>query len=167
MTMLYLHLRHSTRTLLRRCRRIRLPRGSTSASLPAFASRRSITWSLTKNAPRRSATTHGLLLRKLQKILPRPLPAAPPSRTASGPALEDSLRLDTSYGNIATALKELAPRRRRRSRIEPYCPVIPCHRIIGSDGSLPASPSVSDAKIWLLKHEGIPCGKHRKTMSEG
>ena len=33
--------------------------------------------------------------------------------------------------------------------------VIPCHRIIGSNGSLTGFAGGLDTKAWLLKHEGI------------
>jgi len=156
---LYLHLRHSTRTLLRRCRRIRLlgpPRGKPSRLRFPPAP---ITWSLTKNAPRRARPAHAYFSGKLQKFSLASLPAAPPSRTASGPALEDSFGSTRSLRQHCDCSQELAPRRRRRSRIEPLLPRHPCHRIIGSDGSLTGFAFGLDAKIWLLKHEGIPCGE--------
>ena len=70
-----------------------------------------------------------------------------------------------SYGNIATALKSSPRAVGGAVGSNPYCPVIPCHRIIGSDGSLTGFAFGLDAKIWLLKHEGIPCGEtSEKTM---
>jgi methylated-DNA-[protein]-cysteine S-methyltransferase len=36
----------------------------------------------------------------------------------------------------------------------PICIVIPCHRVIGSDGSLTGFGGGLDRKRWLLRHEG-------------
>jgi methylated-DNA-[protein]-cysteine S-methyltransferase len=61
-----------------------------------------------------------------------------------------------SYGDIAAALKSSARAVGGAVGSNPYCPVVPCHRIIGSDGSLTGFAFGLDTKIWLLKHEGIP-----------
>ena len=41
----------------------------------------------------------------------------------------------------------------------PLAIVVPCHRIIGSDGSLTGYAGGLWRKQWLLDHEGIPVGK--------
>ena len=33
--------------------------------------------------------------------------------------------------------------------------IIPCHRVIGSDGSLTGFAGGLEAKRWLLRHEGV------------
>ena len=38
----------------------------------------------------------------------------------------------------------------------PISIVVPCHRVIGSDGSLTGYGGGLDRKKWLLKHEGVP-----------
>lgn len=38
----------------------------------------------------------------------------------------------------------------------PLAIVIPCHRVIGSDGSLTGYAGGLDRKKWLLAHEGVP-----------
>ncbi len=42
----------------------------------------------------------------------------------------------------------------------PLAIVVPCHRIIGSDGSLTGYAGGLWRKQWLLAHEGIPFGKN-------
>ena len=34
--------------------------------------------------------------------------------------------------------------------------IVPCHRVIGSDGSLTGYAGGMDRKLWLLKHENAP-----------
>jgi methylated-DNA-[protein]-cysteine S-methyltransferase len=35
---------------------------------------------------------------------------------------------------------------------------VPCHRVIGADGSLTGYGGGLDRKEWLLRHEGAPFG---------
>jgi len=61
-----------------------------------------------------------------------------------------------SYGDVASKVGQ--PRGFRAvgmaNRSNPVPLVIPCHRVIASDGSLGGySPGV-DLKVWLLRHEG-------------
>ncbi|MFP8965242.1 methylated-DNA--[protein]-cysteine S-methyltransferase [Pokkaliibacter sp. CJK22405] len=37
----------------------------------------------------------------------------------------------------------------------PFTLIVPCHRVIGSDGSLTGYAGGLDRKAWLLKHEGL------------
>lgn len=39
----------------------------------------------------------------------------------------------------------------------PVSILVPCHRVIGSDGSLTGFASGLHTKIWLLEHEGYSC----------
>ena len=39
----------------------------------------------------------------------------------------------------------------------PICIIIPCHRVVGTDGSLTGYAGGIDKKIFLLKHEGAKC----------
>lgn len=67
----------------------------------------------------------------------------------------------TSYGAIA---QEVAKRRGGKATSaravggatgrNPIGIVVPCHRVMGSDGSLTGYAGGIDRKIWLLKHEG-------------
>ncbi|MCI1722056.1 MAG: methylated-DNA--[protein]-cysteine S-methyltransferase [Lachnospiraceae bacterium] len=67
-----------------------------------------------------------------------------------------------TYGEIASALA----REKKISRMSaqavggavghnPISLIIPCHRVIGSDGSLTGYAGGLEKKSWLLRHEGI------------
>jgi len=62
-----------------------------------------------------------------------------------------------SYGDIASAMGK--PKAARAvgmaNNKNPMPIIIPCHRIIGSNGSLTGFAGGLDTKRWLLKHEGI------------
>ena len=68
----------------------------------------------------------------------------------------------TTYGQIA---REAAKRLQRESMSaqavggavghNPISIIIPCHRVVGTGGSLTGSAGGIDKKIWLLKHEGV------------
>ena len=62
-----------------------------------------------------------------------------------------------SYGEIASAIgKPKAARAVGMANNKNKIPiVIPCHRIIGSDGSLAGFAGGLDTKRWLLEHEGL------------
>jgi alkylated DNA nucleotide flippase Atl1 len=44
------------------------------------------------------------------------------------------------------------------NRANPVGIVVPCHRVIGSDGSLTGYAAGVDRKRWLLRHEGAAFG---------
>ena len=62
-----------------------------------------------------------------------------------------------SYGRMAARLK--CPRAVRAvgfaNGSNPICIVIPCHRLIGADGSLTGYGGGLERKQWLLEHEGV------------
>ena len=66
-----------------------------------------------------------------------------------------------SYGQVARLIG--APRSARyvgyalRANPDPGAEVngIPCHRVVGSDGSLTGYAGGLDKKIWLLEHAGM------------
>jgi methylated-DNA-[protein]-cysteine S-methyltransferase len=63
----------------------------------------------------------------------------------------------TSYGALASRIG--APGAARAvglaNRSNPIGIVIPCHRVIGADGSLTGYASGIERKRWLLRHEGV------------
>lgn len=70
----------------------------------------------------------------------------------------------TTYGAIAQALKE---ERGKASALavggavghNPISIIVPCHRVVGSDGSLTGYAGGLSRKTWLLEHEGVDMGK--------
>ncbi len=61
----------------------------------------------------------------------------------------------TSYGQQATALGIPTAARAlgAANRANPVCIVLPCHRVIGADGSLTGFAGGLASKQWLLDHE--------------
>jgi methylated-DNA-[protein]-cysteine S-methyltransferase len=62
-----------------------------------------------------------------------------------------------SYSDIATAIGAPAAVRAvgAANGANPVALVVPCHRIIGSSGSLTGYGGGLDRKRWLLQHEGV------------
>ena len=62
----------------------------------------------------------------------------------------------STYGEIARALGCKAYRAVGNAlKNNPYAPIVPCHRVISSDGSLGGFASGPKKKIKLLEKEGI------------
>ena len=63
-----------------------------------------------------------------------------------------------SYGELARRIGR--PKAVRAAGLangqNPISIVVPCHRVIGSDGSLTGYGGGLNRKKWLLKHEGVP-----------
>ena len=63
----------------------------------------------------------------------------------------------SSYGALAerlgipTAVRAVG----HANALNPISIVVPCHRVIGSDGSLTGYGGGLERKAWLLKHEGV------------
>jgi len=66
-----------------------------------------------------------------------------------------------SYGRMASRLRcPLAIRAVGLANgSNPISVVIPCHRLIGADGSLTGYGGGLERKRWLLEHEGVRCGE--------
>ncbi|MEC4272214.1 methylated-DNA--[protein]-cysteine S-methyltransferase [Adlercreutzia sp. R25] len=68
-----------------------------------------------------------------------------------------------TYGSIAQALKE---ERGKASALavggavghNPLSIIIPCHRVVGADGSLTGYAGGLARKMWLFEHEGVDAG---------
>lgn len=59
-----------------------------------------------------------------------------------------------SYGDLAKTLKSGARAVGRANATNPICLIVPCHRVIGADGSLTGFAFGEDVKRRLLRHEG-------------
>ena len=59
-----------------------------------------------------------------------------------------------SYGDLARELKSSARAVGRGNATNPICLIVPCHRVIGADGSLTGFAFGEDLKRRLLEHEG-------------
>jgi methylated-DNA-[protein]-cysteine S-methyltransferase len=70
-----------------------------------------------------------------------------------------------SYGGVAAALGK-SPLASRAVGLangsNPISIIVPCHRVIGADGSLTGYGWGVDRKEWLLRHEGAVYGTSRK-----
>jgi len=62
----------------------------------------------------------------------------------------------TSYGAIARAVGEIGKARAvgAANGANPVPIIVPCHRVIGADGSLTGYGGGLPMKLWLLRHEG-------------
>ncbi|MDL2206820.1 methylated-DNA--[protein]-cysteine S-methyltransferase [Eubacteriales bacterium OttesenSCG-928-N13] len=66
----------------------------------------------------------------------------------------------TSYGQIAKKLEALCGRAVSAQAVggavghNPISIIIPCHRVLGSNGNLTGYAGGIERKIWLLRHEG-------------
>ena len=76
-----------------------------------------------------------------------------------------------SYGDIAKALAKKRGARVSAQAVggavgwNPVCIVIPCHRVIGADGSLTGYGGGLGNKVALLAHEGIALSSGRLSVS--
>lgn len=68
----------------------------------------------------------------------------------------------TTYGQIAQKLEGILGKPASAQAVggavghNPISIVIPCHRVVGTNGSLTGYAAGIDKKIWLLKQEGVP-----------
>ena len=70
-----------------------------------------------------------------------------------------------SYGELARAIGRPAASRAvgAANGRNPIAIVIPCHRVIGADGSMTGYGGGLPTKKWLLAHEGVPTDARRAT----
>lgn len=63
-----------------------------------------------------------------------------------------------TYGELAVALGRPTATRAvaRANATNPIAVIVPCHRVIGSDGSMRGYAGGLHRKRWLLAHEGAP-----------
>ncbi|NLA81364.1 MAG: MGMT family protein, partial [Clostridiaceae bacterium] len=77
-----------------------------------------------------------------------------------------------SYGEIAGLMAQKRGLDRMSARAvggavghNPISIVIPCHRVIGADGSLTGFGGGLPRKTWLLQHEGVFSGRPHELNS--
>ena len=79
----------------------------------------------------------------------------------------------TTYGEIARKVAKIMNRSTMSAQAiggavghNPISIIIPCHRVVGANGSLTGYAGGIDKKIFLLKHEGVKClnMKEKKAM---
>jgi methylated-DNA-[protein]-cysteine S-methyltransferase len=59
---------------------------------------------------------------------------------------------------VAKTVRTLAERAGHANGANPISIAVPCHRVIGTDGTLTGYGGGIDRKRWLLKHEGVELG---------
>jgi methylated-DNA-[protein]-cysteine S-methyltransferase len=63
----------------------------------------------------------------------------------------------TTYAHLARALKTSAYRAVGNAMNKnPYAPTVPCHRVVGTSGSLTGYAHGLPKKLAMLKREGVP-----------
>jgi methylated-DNA-[protein]-cysteine S-methyltransferase len=62
-----------------------------------------------------------------------------------------------TYGEIASKIRRPGSARAVgfANHRNPIAIIVPCHRVVGADGSLTGYASGLDIKAWLLRHEGV------------
>lgn len=78
-----------------------------------------------------------------QQTVWRALQTIPPGQTVSYKELAETIGKPTASRAVA-----------RANALNPISLIYPCHRVIGSDGSLTGYAGGLERKAWLLKHEG-------------
>jgi methylated-DNA-[protein]-cysteine S-methyltransferase len=72
-----------------------------------------------------------------------------------------------TYADVAHALGTKAYRAVGSAlHRNPYAPRVPCHRVVGKDGSLTGFAGGLDKKRRLLEAEGVPCANGRVCLPE-
>ena len=63
----------------------------------------------------------------------------------------------TTYGRVARRIRRPSAARAvgLANGRNPIPIIVPCHRVIGADGSLTGYGGGLDRKAWLLQHEGV------------
>jgi methylated-DNA-[protein]-cysteine S-methyltransferase len=81
--------------------------------------------------------------------------SSPFARTVLGAVAAVPFGATTTYGALATGMGRPTAVRAvgRANATNPVCLVVPCHRVVGADGSLTGYAFGLDRKRWLLDHE--------------
>lgn len=75
----------------------------------------------------------------------------------------------TTYGALAAALGRATAARAVGAAVgrNPLGVVVPCHRVVGGNGSLTGYAGGLDRKLWLLGHEGVLTGAEAPGAADG
>lgn len=108
-----------------------------------------------------------------------PLPAIPPLAPKGSPfrqavwklLLEIPYGQTSTYGALSQALRQngIAAAAQAVGGAVGHNPIsifIPCHRVLGADGSLTGYAGGVEKKKFLLEHEGVKLSKHTLAISE-
>ena len=72
-----------------------------------------------------------------------------------------------TYGELARAVGTKAYRAVGNAMNKnPYAPGVPCHRVVGSDGSLTGYAFGLEKKRKMLEEEGVPCRGNRVAIAD-
>lgn len=73
----------------------------------------------------------------------------------------------TTYGALAKKMKTKAYRAVGNAMNKnPYAPQVPCHRVVGSNGSMTGFASGIPNKVKMLKAEGVEVKNNRVDLSK-
>lgn len=72
-----------------------------------------------------------------------------------------------TYGDLAAALGKPGAARAVGNALNknPYAPGVPCHRVVGSNGSLTGFAGGLDKKSQLLRAEGVPVNNGKADLA--
>lgn len=104
--------------------------------------------------------------RRREFNLPLALEGSPFQRQVWEELLRIPFGSTLSYGDVATRIGSPGASRAvgLANNRNPVAIIVPCHRVIGADGSLGGFGGGVPMKRWLLRHEGAPVGAQQSLL---